>query len=159
MNKREVRAEEKGIQAIVNQGQRDLLAGAEKATGTKEANVRAAVASDMAVSEAAKTRGTTLEAARIAAGPGLERNKMLAASQSDQAKLRKDFGTLQTKVMSELSKDTAYTLEQDPIKKTALYNNALRAALQNNPFLSSYAAGIGFNSAPASSTVRTLDED
>jgi hypothetical protein len=56
MNKREVRAEEKGIQAIVNQGQRDLLAGAEKATGTKEANVRAAVASDMAVSEAAKTR-------------------------------------------------------------------------------------------------------
>jgi hypothetical protein len=61
MNKREVRDAEKGIRAIVNQGNRDLLAGAEKATGTKEAKVRAAVTSDMAVSEAAKTRAFQAE--------------------------------------------------------------------------------------------------
>ena len=158
MNKSEVRKAEQGIRAIVNQGNRDLFKGLETATGKKEADVRAAVTSNMAVAQADKARATTLEAARIAAGPGMARNTMLAKQMEGQDKLRKDYITLQTKVMADLSKDMAYTLEQDPSKKTVIYNNALRAALQNNPFLSSYAAGIGFATAP-SDKVRELDAD
>lgn len=159
MNKREIRAEEKDLRKTLVDGKRDLLAGVEKATGVQSAEFVAGVTSNIAVSEAGKQRATALEAARIAAGPGMERNKMMAKQMEGQDKVRKDYITLQTKVMADLSKDPNYALEQDQSKKTAIYNNALRAALQNNPFLSSYAAGIGFNNAPASGTVRTLDED
>jgi hypothetical protein len=159
MNKREVRAEEKGIRAIVNQGNRDLFKGLETATGKKEADVRAAVTSAMAVSQADKARATTLEAARIAAEPGLARNKMLAASQSDTAKARTEYGKLQAKVMADLSADPQYTMATDAVK-AQMATTRLRAALLNNPFLSAYAAGIGFSAAPAGTgAVRELDED
>jgi ATP-dependent exoDNAse (exonuclease V) alpha subunit len=52
MNKREVRDAEKGIRALVNQGDRDLIKGVETATGKKEADVRAAVTSAMTVRQA-----------------------------------------------------------------------------------------------------------
>jgi hypothetical protein len=159
MNKREVRDAEKGIRAIVNQGNRDLFKGLETATGKKEADVRAAVTSAMAVSQADKARATTLEAARIAAGPGMERNKMLAASQSDTAKARTEYGMLQAKVMSDLGNDPQYITATDAVK-AQMATTRLRAALLNNPFLSAYAAGIGFAPAPTGTgTVRELDED
>jgi len=159
MNKREVRDAEKGIRAIVNQGNRDLFKGLETATGKKEADVRAAVTSAMAVSQADKARATTLEAARIAAGPGMERNKMLAASQSDTAKARTEYGKLQAKVMSDLGNDPQYITATDAVK-AQMATTRLRAALLNNPFLSAYAAGIGFAPAPTGTgTVRELDED
>lgn len=157
MNKREIRAEEKGIQAIVTQGNRDLFKGLESATGKKEADVRAAVTNTMAVSQADKTRATTLEAARIAAAPGLARNKMLAAAQSDTAKARAEYGKLQAKVMTDLSADPQYTMATDAVK-AQMATTRLRAALLNNPFLSSYAAGIGFAPAPTGE-VRELDAD
>ena len=56
MNKRDVRAEEGKIRDIVNQGQERALNGAEKAYGIKREDMRAAVASDLTVAEAAKTR-------------------------------------------------------------------------------------------------------
>ena len=158
MNKREVRDAEKGIRALVYQGERDLIKGVETSTGKKEADVRAAVTSAMAVTQADKARANTLEAARIAAGPGMERNKMLAASQSDTARARAEYGKLQAKVMSELGKDPTYQLAT-PAEQATMQTTRLRNALMNNPFLSSYAAGIGFSSAPASGTVRTLDAD
>jgi hypothetical protein len=157
MNKREIRAEEKGIQAIVTQGNRDLFKGLETATGKKEADVRSAVTSAMAVSQADKARATTLEAARIAAGPGMERNRMLAASQSDTAKARTEYGKLQAKVMSDLGNDPKYLMATDDVK-AQMATTRLRAALLNNPFLSSYAAGIGFATAPTGA-VRELDAD
>lgn len=158
MNKREVRAEEKGIRDTVVAGKRDLLAGAEKATNVQQADFRAAVASNITVSEAAKTRATTLDAARIAAGPGMERNKMLAASQNDTAKARAEYGKLQAKVMGDLAKEPMYQLAT-PAEQATMQTTRLRNALMNNPFLSAYAAGIGFSSAPASGAVRTLDAD
>jgi hypothetical protein len=159
MNKSEVRKAEQGIRAIVNQGNRDLFKGLETATGKKEADVRAAVTNAVAVSQADKARATTLEAARIAAEPGLARNKMLAASQSDTAKARTEYGKLQAKVMSDLSADPQYTMATDAVK-AQMATTRLRAALLNNPFLSAYAAGIGFSSAPAGTgAVRELDED
>lgn len=157
MNKREIRAEEKGIQAIVTQGNRDLFKGLESATGKKEADVRAAVTNTMAVSQADKARATTLEAARIAAAPGLARNKMLAAAQSDTAKARAEYGKLQAKVMTDLSADPQYTMATDAVK-AQMATTRLRAALLNNPFLSAYAAGIGFAPAPTGE-VRELDAD
>jgi len=159
MNKSAIRAEEKDLRKTVLDGQRELRAGVVAATGVSDADFRTSVATKIASAELDKKLATTLEAARIAAGPGMERNKMLAQQYGGQDKVRKDYITLQTKVMADLSKNPNYALEQDPNKKTALYNNALRAALQNNPFLSSYAAGIGFNKAPESGAVRSLDED
>lgn len=157
MNKSEVRNAEKGIRAIVNQGDRELIKGVETATGVQREDFRAAVTSNMAVAQADKARATTLEAARIAAGPGMERNKMLAASQSDTAKARTEYGKLQTKVMTDLGNDPQYITATDAVK-AQMATTRLRAALLNNPFLSAYAAGIGFASTP-SDKVRELDAD
>lgn len=157
MNKSEVRNAEKGIRAIVNQGDRELIKGVETATGVQREDFRAAVTSNMAVAQADKARATTLEAARIAAGPGMERNKMLAASQSDTAKARTEYGKLQTKVMTDLGNDPQYVMATDAVK-AQMATTRLRAALLNNPFLSAYAAGIGFASTP-SDKVRELDAD
>jgi hypothetical protein len=97
------------------------------------------------------------EAAQIAAGPGYERNKLLAASQGQEAKVRAEYGKLQAKVMGELSKDQDYLLAPEA-KKQLMQTTALRQALMNNPFLSSYASGIGFSSAPTGK-VYDLTED
>jgi hypothetical protein len=56
MNKREVRAEEKGIRDTTVAGNRDLLAGIEQATGEKRADIRAAVTTNMAREESALYR-------------------------------------------------------------------------------------------------------
>jgi hypothetical protein len=130
----------------------------EKATGVQSAEFVAGVSSNIAVSEAGKQRATTLEAARIAAAPGLARNSMLAKKMATDDKVRKDYTALQSKVMSDLSKDMSY-MSATPEAKSAMMNARLREAMMNNPFLSSYASGIGFSNAPAGGTVRTLDED
>lgn len=139
--------------------QQYMIDARSKIYGETKALATAATASDIATAEEAKKRATQIQAATIAAAPGLERNKMLAASQGDQAKARTEYGKLQAKVMSELAKDMTYQTAT-PAEKTQIGNARLREALQNNPFLSAYAANIGFGSAPTGAgTVRTLDED
>jgi hypothetical protein len=61
MNKREVRDAEKGIRAIVNQGDRDLIKGVETAIGVQRDDFRAAVNSNITVAEARKTREAQAE--------------------------------------------------------------------------------------------------
>jgi hypothetical protein len=61
MNKREVRDAEKGIRAIVNQGDRSLIEGVEKATGVRQAKFSAAVTSNMARAEAERNRNFQAE--------------------------------------------------------------------------------------------------
>jgi hypothetical protein len=56
MNKSEIRAEESKIRDTVVAGKRDILTGAEKATGVQRDDFRAAVASNMTRAEAEKTR-------------------------------------------------------------------------------------------------------
>lgn len=59
MNKSEVRNAEKGIRAIVNQGDRDLIKGVETAIGVQRDDFRAAVTSNIVRQEADKTRKLT----------------------------------------------------------------------------------------------------
>ena len=96
-------------------------------------------------------------AARIAAGPAYERNKLLKESQGNEAKVRAEYGKLQAKVMGELSKDQDYLMAPEA-KKQLMQTAALRQALMNNPFLAPYASGIGFSSAPTGK-VYDLTED
>ena len=56
MNKSEVRNAEKGIRAIVNQGDRDLIKGVQTAIGVQREDFRAAVTSNIAVAQAKETR-------------------------------------------------------------------------------------------------------
>jgi len=96
-------------------------------------------------------------AARIAAGPGYERNKMLRDAQGNEAKVRAEYGKLQGKVMDTLSKDANYQMA-NPAMQSTMYTNALRQAVSTNPFLASYASGIGFSAAPTGK-VYDLTED
>jgi hypothetical protein len=97
-------------------------------------------------------------AARIAAGPGYERNKILRDAQGQEAKVRAEYGKVQAKVMDILSKDQDYMMAE-PAKKQLMQTAALRNALMNNPFLASYASGIGFSSAPTGGKVYDLTEE
>jgi hypothetical protein len=87
-------------------------------------------------------------AARIAAGPGYERNQLLKLAESKDAKVRTEYGRLQAKVMDTLNKDDNYKMAK-PAEQQIMQTNALRQALMNNPFLASYAADIGFSKTPS----------
>lgn len=67
MNKREIRAEEKGIRDIVTQGQRDYLTGAKEAYGMKREDARAIATSDEAVRQKELDRQTDLKKTGIMA--------------------------------------------------------------------------------------------
>lgn len=56
MNKSEIRNDEKGIRAIIYQGERDLLAGAKDATGVSNADLRAGIASNITRADAKTER-------------------------------------------------------------------------------------------------------
>ncbi len=157
MDKRTERAKESGINDLVTQGERDLLAGKKALDAQARALAGTAAASNVATDQSALERQSRITAAGIAAAPGLERNKILQASQDDQAKIRTAYGTLQTKVMAELAKDPTYSLATDA-QKDQMQTTRLRQALQNNPFLSMYASGVGFPSTPVGA-VRELDPE
>ena len=154
MSAKEIRAAKAGINDAKVAALGMTLDGMEKAGVRNQAAGLAILHGAVQESTNAASNQAHITAAGIAAAPGLERNRLLAAAQDTEAKVRKDYGTLQTKVMADLSKDPTYSLEQDPIKKTAIYNNALRNALQNNPFLSQYAGNVGFGG--SSGKVREL---
>lgn len=87
-----------------------------------------------------------------------QRTQLMQDLYGGETKARQEFGKLQQAVMKELSSNTAYTMEQDPAKKKLIYDQALQRAMQANPFLSSYAAGVGFTKAPAPGKVLDLTE-
>jgi len=57
-----------------------------------------------------------------------------------------------------LDKDVDYQSATTQAAKDKIMEARLRAAMMNNPFLSQYAMGIGFESAPKS-RVRNEDEE
>jgi hypothetical protein len=157
MSAREVRAAETDIRNVAVNAQKRAIAGIYTA-----ADVDRKTAGDMF--KAAVQVGVTgmeiqgrKEAAQIAAGPSYERNQMLKSAQGDEAKLRAEYGKLQAKVMDTLSKDTNYQMA-NPAMQNTMYTNALRQAVSTNPFLASYASGIGFSAAPTGK-VYDLTED
>jgi len=155
MDSRETRIAKKDARNSAIQGQKFMLEGVMQAENLNRVDATAAITANRQAQESALDRDNRLKTAAIAAGPGNERNKMLAEAQGSEAKLRAEYGKLQTKVMAELSKDMTYVTATSA-EKDAMQTRSLRAALMNNPFLSSYASNVGFATAPAG-PVRTLD--
>ena len=153
MSAKEIRAAKAGINDAKVAALGMTLDGMEKAGVRNQAAGLAILHGAVIESTNAATNQAHITAAGIAAAPGLERNKILKATQDDQAKIRTAYGTLQTKVMADLKGDMNYQTA-DPAKKVEMQNTALRNALQNNPFLAKYTGDIGFGG--ASGKVREL---
>lgn len=154
--------ERRQFKSQINRTETDIeklsLDAAEKMYGYKREDAKAVFAASTQERLTDKEIQGRKEAAAISAGPGYERNKLLAASQGNEAKVRAEYGKLQAKVMGELSKDQDYLMAPEA-KKQLMQTTALRQALMNNPFLAPYAAGIGFSTTPTGGKVYDLTED
>jgi hypothetical protein len=157
MTAKERREARQGVKAAQVKGKELGLQAAEKMYGYKRADANAIFAVESQGLLTDKEIAGRESAARIAAGPGYERNQMLKAAQGDEAKMRAEYGKLQAKVMDTLSKDANYQMA-NPTMQSTMYTNALRQAVSTNPFLASYASGIGFSAAPTGK-VYDLTED
>jgi len=147
MNAAELRSAKKDIDNATNAGLDSLINMAAK---------RFDISTDQA-----KTMfggAINLEQSRIAAAPGLARNAMLQKQFEGDQKKMVEYGKLQKQVMADLEKDIAYKTASTPEAKTKIMEDRLRAAMLNNPFLSSYAMGIGFESAPKSKVRNEAEE-
>jgi hypothetical protein len=157
LNSREIRALEKDRDAAILDGQKMVFGFAKDIYGMDRKQAEATFTSYMSGQEKQADIRSRENTARIAAGPGYERNKMLRDAQGNESKVRAEYGKLQAKVMDILSKDENYKMAT-PVQQQVLYTNALRQAISTNPFLASYASGIGFSSAPTGK-VYDLTED
>ena len=147
MDSKELRAAKKDIDTATNAGLESLINFTAK---------RFDITTDQA-----KTMfggAVNLEQSRIAAAPGIARNKMLEKQLEGDNKKMVEYGKLQKQVMADLEKDIAYKTASTPEAKTKIMEDRLRAAMLNNPFLSSYAMGIGFESAPKSKVRNEAEE-
>jgi hypothetical protein len=99
-----------------------------------------------------------LQQANIAAGPGYQRNAMLAKRFAGDDKKMAEFTKVQKQVMADLKNDTNYTTAPSEAAKNKIYQDRLRSALSTNPFLSAYAMNLGFENEPTG-TVRNADVD
>lgn len=157
LNSREIRALEKDRDNAILDGQKMVFGFAKDVYGMDRKQAEAMFTSYMSGQEKKAEMQSRETTARIAAGPSYERNKMLKSAQGDEAKLRAEYGKLQAKVMDTLSKDANYQTA-NPTMQSTMYTNALRQAVSTNPFLASYASGIGFSAAPTGK-VYDLTED
>lgn len=145
MDTKELREAKLGIDKAANAGLRSLIqfAGQELDMDNKEA---------MAMFGGA----VNLEQSRIAAGPGYQRNAMIAKRFAGDDKKMAEFTKVQKQVMADLAKDVDYSTATSQAAKDKIYQARLRSALATNPFLSAYAMNMGFESEPTG-TVRTAD--
>ena len=145
MDTKELREAKLGIDKAANAGLRSLVqfAGQELDMDNKEA---------MALFGGA----VNLEQSRIAAGPGYQRNAMMAKRFAGDDKKMAEFTKVQKQVMSDLAKDVDYSTATSQAAKDKIYQARLRSALATNPFLSAYAMNMGFETEPTG-TVRTAD--
>jgi hypothetical protein len=157
LNSREIRALEKDRDNAILDGQKMVFGFAKDVYGMDRKQAEATFTSYMSGQEKKAEMQSRETTARIAAGPGYERNKMLRDAQGNEAKVRAEYGKLQGKVMDTLSKDANYQMA-NPAMQSTMYTNALRQAVSTNPFLASYASGIGFSAAPTGK-VYDLTED
>ncbi len=147
MNAKELRAAKKDIDNATNSGLESLINFTAK---------RFDITTDQA-----KTMfggAVNLEQSRIAAAPGIARNKMLEKRFSGDEKKMAEYTKVQRQVMSDLKNDTNYA-SATPEVQAKLMQTRMRQAMLNNPFLSSYAMGIGFESSPTSKGARNEDDD
>lgn len=147
MDAKELRDAKAGIDKAANAGLRSLVqfAGQELDMDAKEATTMFGGA-------------INLQQANIAAGPGYQRNAMLAKQLAGDSKKMAEFTKVQKQVMSDLKNDTNYNTATSEAAKDKIYKDRLRAALSTNPFLSAYAMNLGFESEPTG-TVRNAGAD
>lgn len=152
MNAREVRAAKKdiratrseadrlGLEALMKEGEMnraDARTGFQVLANNRAETYKVAANYDLGLQQIA--------AQRDIAG---SRNALYRDLYGGDIKAREEYGRIQRKVMDTLGKNTLYTNEPNANKKSAMFNAAMQEAIQGNPFLSSYAAGIGFAKAP-----------
>jgi hypothetical protein len=94
----------------------------------------------------------TGEYQRAMAAAATARANALGAKDNDLAKARTEYGKIQAKVMSTLKDDMTYAALPEA-QKAAYKTKLLRDAMMDNPFLASYAAGIGFSQGPTAGQV------
>jgi len=147
MDSKELRAAKKGVDDATNAGLDSLIGYASKRFDINR--------------DEAKTMfgaGVSLEQSRIAAAPGIARNKMLEKRFQGDDKKMAEYGKVQKQVMASLDKDVDYQTATTQAAKDQIMQARMRSAMLNNPFLSSYAMGIGFESAPTGKA-RNEDDD
>jgi hypothetical protein len=147
MDSKELREAKAGIDKAANAGLRSLIqfAGQELDMDAKEATTMFGGA-------------INLQQANIAAGPGYQRNAMMAKRFAGDDKKMAEFTKVQKQVMADLAKDVDYTTAASPAAKNKIYQDRLRAALSTNPFLSAYAMNLGFESEPTGTVRNGGDE-
>jgi hypothetical protein len=147
MDTKELREAKLGIDKAANAGLRSLIqfAGQELDMDSKEATTMFGGA-------------INLEQSRIAAAPGIARNKMLEKRFQGDEKKMAEYGKVQKQVMASLDKDVDYQTATTQAAKDQIMQARMRSAMLNNPFLSSYAMGIGFETAPTGKA-RNEDDD
>jgi hypothetical protein len=148
LNSREIRALEKDRDAAILDGQKMVFGFAKDIYGMDRKQAEAAFTSYMSGQEKKADIQSRENVARITTAPALERNAMLKLAESKDAKVRAEYGKLQAKVMDTLNKDDNYKMAK-PAEQQLMQTNALRQALMNNPFLSEYAANVGFSKTPS----------
>ena len=147
MDSKELREAKLGIDKAANAGLRSLTDFA-----MKEFDINRDEAKTMFGA------GISLQQANIAAAPGIARNKMLEKRFSGDENKMKEYTKVQKQVMADLKNDTNYATAT-PEEQAKLMQTRMRQAMLNNPFLSSYAMGIGFESAPTSKGARNEEDD
>ena len=147
MDSKELREAKLGIDKAANAGLRSLTDFAMKEF-------------DIGRDEAKTMFGgaVNLEQSRIAAAPGIARNKMLEKRFQGDEKKMAEYGKVQKQVMASLDKDVDYQTATTQAAKDQIMQARMRSAMLNNPFLSSYAMGIGFETAPTGKA-RNEDDD
>jgi hypothetical protein len=147
MDTKELREAKAGIDKAANAGLRSLVqfAGQELDMDAKEATTMFGGA-------------INLQQANIAAGPGYQRNAMMAKRFAGDDKKMAEFTKVQKQVMADLKNDTNYATAPSEAAKNKIYQDRLRSALMTNPFLSAYAMNMGFESEPTG-TVRNAGDE
>jgi hypothetical protein len=147
MDTKELREAKAGIDKAANAGLRSLVqfAGQELDMDAKEATTMFGGA-------------INLQQANIAAGPGYQRNAMMAKRFAGDDKKMAEFTKVQKQVMADLKNDTNYATAPSEAAKNKIYQDRLRSALMTNPFLSAYALNLGFENEPTG-TVRNAGDE
>lgn len=147
MNKREIRQMERDRDAAYLAGSKLFYDFTNSVYNMDRQDTNALLASAAKGREMKFEQAGRERVAQIQIAPQLERNALISKGQNEAEKVRAEYGKLQKNVMDALAKDATYQMAK-PAEKAVMENDALRRALMNNPFLSGYAANIGFSSTP-----------
>lgn len=162
LTQKELAELERDVNKVKTQTEKEVLNAAQQAYGMDRSDARTLF---QAYADQAKTRAELvsrerLGLAQIGAQKDIagQRNALMQDLYGGENKARAEYGKLQKQVMADLSKNMLYVNEPNENKKQAMFNAEMQRAMQANPFLASYASGIGFTKAPPAGKVFDLTE-